>query len=59
MSEEKMDLLLRYRNELEGRDKEIFDKLIDYAHGRNSLTALESMLLRIAIEQQKRLQVHC
>lgn len=59
---EKMDELLRFRDELEGRNKEIYEKLIDYANGRNTLTALESMLLAIAIEQQKkieRLQVHC
>ncbi|MBD3210253.1 hypothetical protein GF318_02625 [Candidatus Micrarchaeota archaeon] len=59
--EEKMDELLRYREELEGGEREMFEKLIDYANGRNRLTALESMLLSIAIKQQKRienLQVH-
>jgi hypothetical protein len=58
---DKMDDLLRYRDELESRDMEIFEKLMDYANGRNRLTKLESMLLRIAIEQQKKietLQVH-
>jgi len=58
---ERMDELLRFRDELEGRNREIYEKLIDYANGRNTLTALESMLLGIAIEQQKKiekLQVH-
>jgi hypothetical protein len=57
----KMDELLRYRKEMEDRDMEIYEKLIDYANGRNRLTKLESMLLGIAIEQQKKimtLQVH-
>jgi hypothetical protein len=56
-----MDDLLRYRKEMEERDMEIYEKLIDYANGRNRLTKLESMLLGIAIEQQKKLmtlQVH-
>ena len=62
MDVEKMDILLRYRDELNGVNREIFEKLIDYANGRNTLTALESMLLTVAIEQQKkieRLQIYC
>lgn len=50
-----MDDLLRYRKEMEERDMEIYEKLIDYANGRNRLTKLESMLLGIAIEQQRKL----
>lgn len=59
---DKMDELLQYRDRLEERDKEVFDKLISYAKGNTeSLTSLESMLLAMVIEQQKKiaqLRVH-
>ncbi|MBU1166319.1 hypothetical protein KKF81_05175 [Candidatus Micrarchaeota archaeon] len=62
--EEKMNSLVEYRNALRGTDKEIFDRLVHYAKGHvmacgkaSNLTILESMLLAIVIEQQKKIEM--
>ena len=53
----RMEVLLQYRDVLHGTDREIFDKLIEYANGQtNNLTTLESLLISLVIEQQKRIQ---
>ena len=67
--EDTMNSLLDYRDALGDDDKEVFDKLVDFAKNRvvacakaKELTLLETMLLAMLIEQQKRIeqmQVHC
>ena len=56
--EEKMSALFPYREEMADEERKIFDKMIDYANGRTEgLTQLESMLLGMLIEQQKKIQM--
>lgn len=67
--EETMESLLDYRDALGEDDRKVFDKLVDFAKSRvkacakaKELTLLETMLLAMLIEQQKRIeqmQVHC
>ena len=60
---EKFDSLVRYRDALPDGDREVFDRLVQYAQGHvdacakaNSLTVLESMLLTMLLEQQKTIE---
>ena len=59
----KVDSLLEYREALPAQDQAVFDRLVDYAKGHvvacakaSKLSVLESMLLAIVIEQQKRIE---
>ena len=62
----KLSSLLDYREALERKDRIVFDRLMSNARGHvmacgkastSNLTILESLLLTIAIEQQKKIEM--